>query len=215
MGHQHLIKKLDFYGVRNKTRHWVQVFLANRTQQVVVEGKFSDIAQVQSVVPQGSVLAPCFFLFHVNDLPDNLSSTVRLFADDTLLHLAVESQSDTNSLQKDLHELENWENKWLMDFNINKCQVLRVSRKRDPLNHEYTFHGKVMKVVDSVKYLGVTITSDLRWNQHISNISTEGNQTLGFLRRNIRINSPELKSISYKSLVRPTVEYASTVWDPK
>ena len=63
-------------------------------------------------------------------------------------------------------------------------------------------------------YLGVIVTSDLRLNQHIWNIVTEGNQTLGFLRRNIRINSPDLKSIAYKSLVRPTVEYASTVWEP-
>ena len=63
-------------------------------------------------------------------------------------------------------------------------------------NHEYTPHGKVLEVVDSVKYLGVTITSDLRWNQQISNMETKGNQTLGFLRRNLRINSPDLKSIN-------------------
>ena len=90
-------------------------------------------------------MGPCLFLFYIKDLPENLTSTVRLFADDTLLYLAVESQSDSNSLQKDLHELENWENKWLMEFNTNKCQVLRVSRKRDPLNHANIFHGKNWK----------------------------------------------------------------------
>ena len=214
VGHQRLIKKLDYYGVRDKTRDWIQAFLANWTQQVIVKGKFSDIAQVQSGVPQGSVLGPRLFLFYINDLPDNLSSTVCLFADDTLLYLAVESQSVANSLQKDLYELENWENRWLMEFNTDKCQVLRVTRKRDPLYHKYTLHGKILESVDSAKYLGITITSDLRWNQHISNIVTKGNQTLGFLRRNLRINSPELKSTAYKSLVRPTVDYASSVWDP-
>ena len=214
VGHQRLNKKLDYYGVRDKTRDWIQAFLANWTQQVIVKGKFSDMAQVQSGVPQGSVLGPCLFLFYINDLPDNLSSTVRLFADDNLLYLAVESQSDTNSLQKDLDKLENWENRWLMEFNIDKCQILRVTHKRDPLYHEYTLHGKILESVDSAKYLGVKITSDLCWNQHISNIVTKGNQTLGFLRRNLRINSPELTSTAYKSLVRPTVEYASSVWDP-
>ena len=152
VGHQHLIKKPDFYSLQDKTRDWIQTFLANWTQQVVVKGKFSDIAQVQSGVPQGSVLGPCLFLFYINDLPDNLSSTVHLFADHSLLYLAVESQSDTNSLQKDLHELENWENKWLMEFNINKCQVLCVSLKQEPLSHKYTLHGKVLEVVDSVNY---------------------------------------------------------------
>lgn len=78
--HQRLIRKLDFYGARNKTRDWIQAFLANRTQQVVVKGKFSDSAQVQSGVPQGSVWGPCLFLFYSNDLPGNLTSTVRLFA---------------------------------------------------------------------------------------------------------------------------------------
>ena len=102
-----------------------------------------------------------------------------------------------------------------MEFNADKCQVLRVTRKRDPLNHEYTLHGEILESVDSAKYLGVKATSDLRWNQHISNIVTKRNQTLGFLRRNLRINSPELKSIAYTSFfVRPTVEYALSVWDP-
>ena len=102
---------------------------------------------MQSGVPQGSVLGPCLFLFYVNDLLDNLSFAVHVFADDTLLYLAVKLQSDTNSLQKDLHELENWENKWLMEFNINKCQVLCVSRKREPLNHDYTLHDKILEVL--------------------------------------------------------------------
>ena len=108
VGHQRLIKKRDYYGVRSKTRDWIQAFLANRTQQVIVRGKYSDIlvAQVQSGVPQGSVLGPCLFLFYINDLPQNLSSPVRLFADDTLLYLAVESIGDAISLQNDLRELK-------------------------------------------------------------------------------------------------------------
>ena len=105
VGHQRLIKKLDYYAVRSKTRDWIQAFLANRTQQVIVRGKYSDIAQVQSGVPQGSVLGPCLFLFYINDLPQNLSSPVRLFADDTLLYLAVESIGGAISLQNDLREL--------------------------------------------------------------------------------------------------------------
>ena len=121
VGHQRLIKKLDYYGVRSKTRDCIQAFLANRTQQVIVRGKYSDIAQVQSGVPQGSVLGPCLFLFYISDLPQNLSSPVRLFADDTLLYLAVESIGDAISLQNDLRELENWEGRWLMEFNTEKC----------------------------------------------------------------------------------------------
>lgn len=101
-----------------------------------------------------------------------------------------------------------------MQFNLDKYHVLRVTRKRNPLIRNYSLHGRTLESVDSAKYLGVTLTSDLRWNSHISNITKKGNQTLGFLRRNLQINSPTLKAVAYKSLVRPTVEYASTVWDP-
>ena len=205
---------MDFYSLQDKTGDWIQTFLANWIQQVFIKGKFSDFTQVLSGVPQGSLLGPCRFLFYVNDLPDNLAFAVHVFADDTLLYVAVKLQSDTNSLQKDLHELENWENKWFMEFSINKCQLLWASCKREPLSHEYTLHGKILEVVDFVNYLEVTITLDLWWDQHISNVATKGNQTLGFLRRHLRINSPALKSIGYKSLVWPTVEYTSTVWDP-
>ena len=71
-----------------------------------------------------------------------------------------------------------------------------------------------MKSADSAKYLGVTLSTDLRWNRHIDNITHKANQTLGFLRRNLKINSVALKTKAYRTLVRPTLEYASIVWDP-
>ena len=56
--------------------------------------------------------------------------------------------------------------------------------------------------------------SDLRWNEHIENITGKANRTLGFIRRNVKISSPRLKTLAYSSLVRPLLEYASPVWDP-
>ena len=96
-----------------------------------------------------------------------------------------------------------WEQKWLMEFNVKKCHVLRVTRKQNPVVHNYTLHGEVLETVDSAKYQGVTVTSDLRWNRHVANIPHKANQSLGFLRRNLGINSPSHKSVAYNSLVRP------------
>ena len=67
--------------------------------------------------------------------------------------------------------------------------------------------------MDSAKYLGVTLTRDLRWNRHVENIAYKANQSLGFLRRNLRINSCNRKSLAYKTLVR-ILEYSSAAWDP-
>ena len=103
---------------------------------------------------------------------------------------------------------------WQMQFNIDKCFILRVGRPKHKLVHLYTLHNQNLSETDSAKYLGLTITSDLQWNQHINNITNKANSILGLLRRNLRIPSQTIKTHAYQSLVRPHLEYASTVWDP-
>jgi len=71
-----------------------------------------------------------------------------------------------------------------------------------------------LESVDKAKYLGVTISEDLKWESHINNICDKANKTLGFLRRNLNIGSTSVKEQAYKSLVRPSLEYACSVWDP-
>ena len=91
---------------------------------------------------------------------------------------------------------------------------MRVFRKRDPLYHEYTLHGKVLVVVESVKHLGVTTTSHLRWNQHISNIRTKGNQTrLPAKKSQNSLSRPEIDRLQGLSPAQCGIP-SSTVWDP-
>ena len=73
-------------------------------------------------------------------------------------------------------------------------------------------HNQVLEVTKDSKYLGVTISNDLSWENHISNI--KANRTIGFLRRNIHACPKEVKEAAYITLVRPSIEYASAVWDP-
>ena len=101
-----------------------------------------------------------------------------------------------------------------MKFHPQKCEVLSVTRRRSPTNYRYTLHGIQLTRVKTAKYLGVTISSDLRWSHHVNNITAKANRTLGFLRRNLQVRNQRLKTTAYKSLVRPQVEYASSVWDP-
>ena len=98
-------------------------------------------------------------------------------------------------------------------FNPDKCQVLRVTRKRHPLYPQYTLHGKTHQFCSSAKYLGVTISADFRWNNHVDTVCNKAN-TLDFICRNLKINSTKLKTMAYFSLVRPLVEYVAPVWDP-
>ena len=94
VGHGRLLHKLGHYGIRGRTQRWIRRFLSGRTQEVVVEGQHLDRVPVTSRVPQGSVLGPCLFLHYINDLPEGIGSTVRLCADDTVVCLPYNSQSN-------------------------------------------------------------------------------------------------------------------------
>jgi len=99
-----------------------------------------------------------------------------------------------------------------MEFHPDKCEVISITRKKNPVKYPYTLHGHLLKHV--MKYLDVKISHDLRWNDHIDYVTAKANSTLGFVCRNININNPWVKERAYKTLVRPILEYTSTVRDP-
>jgi hypothetical protein len=101
-----------------------------------------------------------------------------------------------------------------MLFHPQKCSVVHLTRCRQILHFDYQLHSHILQTESQVKYLGVTISNDLRWSHHINNISATANRTSGFLRRNIKLNCTSIKESAYEALVRPLLEYASPVWDP-
>ena len=133
VGHKRLMEKLSYYGISGSTNRWIKSVLSNREQTVVIKGQKSYVASVTSGVPQGSVLGPCLFLLYINDLPEALSSRVRLFVDDTIAYLTVTSKRDVQELQKDLDKMGKWEEDWQMEFHLDKCKVLTVTRKKNPI----------------------------------------------------------------------------------
>ena len=212
--HRRLLLKLHHLGIRGQALKWIESFLSNRTQQVAVEGQLSDVGKVTSGVPQGSVLGPTLFLAYINDLNEGIQSIVKLFADDTMLYRAIKSALDTRILQEDLSRLETWETKWQMSFNASKCLVLSITKKKKPISHDYQLHGETLQNVDSAKYLGVELTKNLSWGKHVQSITNKANKTSAFVYRNLRGSPRSVQSACYKTLVRPTLEYASPVWDP-
>ena len=144
MSHNKLIYKLHQLGVRGRNLAWIRGFLSDRFQRVVVDGEFSSSIPVTSGVPQGSVLGPILFLAYINDLPEQVKSQVRLFADDTVVYITMDKQDSPAVLQGDLKQLELWETLWDMEFNPGKCQVIHVTTSRYPLQTDYVLHGQVL-----------------------------------------------------------------------
>ena len=211
--HQRLLSKLCHYGITGKLHNWKQKIFTMRTQQVVLEGVSSSSITVTSGVPQGTVLGPLLFILYLNDLPEGVSSQVRLLADDCILYREINTLNDCQDLQKDINTLCNWESKWQMKFNIDKCYIMHVTHKRNALLMTYNMNGRPIEVTSSHTYLGIGMNNKLSWAEHISNTVSKTNKVLGLLRRNLYGCSPFVKETAF-SLVRPRLEYCSSIWDP-
>ena len=119
-----------------------------------------------------------------------------------------------NTLQQDLDSLVAWTTFWQMSLNRNKCTPLNVYRSKNPITHQYMMNGVPLDTLSHHPYLGVELSSNLDCSRHIENIIGKATQSLGFIRRNL-YSCPEcVKSQAYLTLVRPCLEYASSVWDP-
>ena len=133
--HMRLLSKLNSYGFRDPLLGWLKSFLIGRRQRVCVHDTVSLWHNVTSGIPQGSVLGPVLFLLYINDLPDNVTSNVYMFADDTKIYRPMTSHEDTTILQNDLDCLQSWLAKWLLNFNLHKCKVMSIT-KSTACNHD-------------------------------------------------------------------------------
>ena len=110
--HKHLLKKLQIYGVHSRIIRWIESFLQNRQQAVVVDGHLSVLGSIVSGVPQGTVLEPILFLVFINDVDQCIMhSIIRCFADDTRISIAITSEQYVMLLQSDLHNVIEWSSK--------------------------------------------------------------------------------------------------------
>ena len=161
------------------------------------------------------MLGPILFLIYINDISRNITSQIKLFADDIKVYRVLrDTKDDVNELQNDLTRLQSWSNDWQLRFNPNKCEVMRISKKTDNSEPQYFLYGNQLKSVSNVKDLGIHITSNLSWSPQANKCANKANSVLGFISRTVGPKNSELFSKLYKSLVRPILEYCSPLWCP-
>ena len=135
--HERLLLKLNRYGIDRQLYLWFRNFLTNRRQRVQIRGSYSEWSPVISGVPQGSILGPIMFLIYVNDIPNIITSTAKLFADDTKIYRQINKVEDSIALQSDLTALDLWADRWQVKFNPSKCQVMRITHNKDKSTTRY------------------------------------------------------------------------------
>ena len=134
-------------GFKVITHEWIKIWLTQRTQRVVVNGHNSNLMQVQSGVPQGTVLGPLMFLLYINDINYGISSHLKNFADDCILYWTINNQQDQLLLWHDLNLIVKWTQTWLMELNTSKCVVLTYSRSTSSSTLNYTIYHKSLPTV--------------------------------------------------------------------
>ncbi|XP_046674735.1 uncharacterized protein LOC124363530 [Homalodisca vitripennis] len=191
-----------------------QSYLRGRTLSVRCGTAISHPISAESGVPQGSHLGPFLFNLFINDIGDALTAKHLLFADDVKFFLESSSGHDVDRLRSSLRAVEHWCFENSMDLNISKCSVMTFSRSRNPLFHDYYLGSELLHRVWKMKDLGVITTSTLHPDEHVRFICRRANSTLGFVFRfsgGLHVDS--LVTL-YKTLVRPLLEYNSSVWAP-
>ena len=171
--HDGLIFKMRQNGISGQLLKLFQNYLNNRKQRVVINGFQADYSNIESGVPQGSVLGPLLFLIYINDLERNIKSNVNFFADDTMFFSIINDPIlSASELNHDLNVINQWAYQWKMEFNPDpnkQATELLFSCKRNSPNHpSLFFNDTVVPKVTEQKYLGLILDSKLSFERHIN-----------------------------------------------
>ena len=213
--HKGLLFKLKSYGISGNLLDWFTNYLDNRQQRVLVDGKTSKWVKINAGVPQGSILGPLLFLIYINDITTNIRSNIKLFADDTSLSIIVDNPAlAAQTLNIDLNKINEWAKTWLVDFNPKKTESLLISRKFNRQHHPTLYmNNEPIIEVTSHKHLGVILSSDGTWHEHINEIVSKAWKRINVLRKFKFILDRASLEKNYFTFIRPILEYSDILWD--
>ena len=216
VNHKILLDKLYHYGIRGVSHKWFSSYLTNRQQSVSVPGATSDPLTVTCGVPQGSVLGPLLFLLYINDimLVSEVFKSI-LFADDTCLlaqHKNIKSLETV--VNNELINISDWLIANGLSLNIDKSNFLLFGDKKltTTCNFVIGISGQKLEKKTVVKYLGVKIDDQLKWDAQISHVNTKVSQGIGIickLRHTLPLQS--LRNL-YFSFIQSHILYGITLW---
>ena len=141
-------------------------------------------------------------------------SFVYLFADDTKVFRKIKNKADEEVLQRDVDNLVNWSNIWLLKFHPDKCIFMGIGYKGENIPPKYNMGQHVLKVSDCEKDIGVHIDKDLSFGTHISKAINKANRVMWVVRSTYDKLDDKTFNLLFKALVRPHLEYGAPIWSP-
>ena len=214
--HDGLIYKLKHLGINGNLLSFFKDYLDNRQQRVLIKGEYSEWGAVKAGVPQGSVLGPLLFLVYINDLVKEITCDIKLFADDTVLYALVDDQNvSAVLLNENLQKVHQWAIDWLVSFNPSKTKLMNISYKLNPSFEHFPlyFNNHQLTSVGSHKHLGIHLSDDLSWTNHIDKIINSVARYIDVLTKLKYVLDRKTLECVYFTFIRPKLEYAHIIWD--
>ena len=217
--HRRLLTILGSFGISGNLVKWIEDYLSGRLQRVVINGCSSSWSLITSGVPQGSVLGPLLFLIFINGLTEVIDSHIRLFADDTKIFRLIRSGNDCDLLQNDILRLNQWAERWQINFHSEKTKVLRIGKYHPAPEIEYfmlndTGNRKMLNFVTEEKDLGVIIDVNLNFKSQVAARISKANSVLFMIKRSFGYLDNLAFLQLYKVFVRVHLEFSASVWSP-
>ena len=202
-----LLLKLERYGIKGNLLRWLESYISNREQHVIIKDTISVKGNLKAGVPQGSNLVPLLFLIFINDIANDMLGLCRLFADYTSVS---EKSLEINHLRSmvniDLNNITHWAKQWLVKLNL---EIVYFSTRTSPVDLYFSTNNIKIKPIDAHKHLGVTLSADGKWSKHINN----GVVKASVLRKiKFKVSRNFLENI-YMTFIGPLLEYSCEAWD--
>ena len=210
--HKKLIITLQSYGINIILLKWLENYLQNRTQQVCIENVLSSSCPIVSGVPQGSILAPLLFLIFINDIdtcskPLNETGNLILFADDAKIY-----GYDPIKLQTSLNSFELWLKNHQLVLAVQKCFLLQISKSRP--SSDLTLNNIPISKTNTMKDLGIIISQNLKWTNHINYIYQNARTSTYFIIKFSKCKDISILIKLFKTYARCKLEYNTPLWSP-
>jgi exonuclease III len=216
LNHSILLKKLSHYGFNEQALDLMKNYLNNRKQYVECSGYTSNMMNITTGVPQGSILGPLLFLIYLNDFSKASEHfTMINFADDTALvsNLRTNANLTSQETETELNKISDWlkVNKLSINVKKTKAMIFHSSRKTVP-SPSIKLHSENIEFVETFTYLGIVLDRHLSWNEHISSIASKISKTIGVLNKLKHFLPRHTLKLIYDSLIHSKIKYGILVW---
>lgn len=217
LSHDILLRKLPYYGIRGKSLEWISSYLTNRKQYVSFHGHTSNVNDINTGVPQGSIIGPLLFIIYINDLP-NVSSLLSfiLYADDSSIFINGNNLDNILSiLNNELVKINRWLQANKLTLNTSKSTYMIMCSPKKKFNTDTCdlfINDNAITLTDETKFLGIIIDNNFTWIKHVNYVASKISKGVGILARAKHLLYANSLRILYESLIKPYFTYCLPIW---